>query len=343
MTDFIKRNIPVFIIGLVTIGVFLLIIFVAQKNPAGGPTMEQIEKEQLIQGHNPVKGNPEATVVLLEFSDYQCPACKSFNPVVKSITDKYSSYLKFVYKHFPLPIHEHAKIAATAAQAANAQGMFWEYNEELFEISPALDRDSLISAAERVGLDMEKFKADLDDPKYNNEVAEDNALAARLGLNSTPSFILNNRLLRLTTFDDLEKQVRAEIESTGVSLDGISLGPIVNEVSESTASNNGSAVPTPEQIAIDQKYGTAVIEFDGTFFKPGTLRAVTGQKAKFVNISDREMELEQIMGLYNEFPRQLILNPGDEFEFRIKHKELWTYKDRNYRIYGSIYAAEPEL
>src|SRR3989304_5528113 len=129
--SFIKRNMPVLVIGGLTILVFLGIIILGQNKPPISPVLTEVSDEQLYAPHSYFLGNEDAATIWVEFSDFQCPACAAFHPVVKSLAEKYPQDLKIIYRQFPLPQHKNAQKAAEAAQISGEQGKFWEYGEQI--------------------------------------------------------------------------------------------------------------------------------------------------------------------------------------------------------------------
>jgi protein-disulfide isomerase/uncharacterized membrane protein len=149
-----------------------------------------------------VKGNPDAPITIVEFSDFECPACghafSDLRNLVRGRTD-----VKLVFRHFPLDsacnarmqqqLHPYACQAAAAAECAGQLGRFWEYHDELFEHQKLLDRDSLFRYAREVGLDIPAFRTCLDDPATMDRIAADVAAGTRLGVESTPTIFINGR------------------------------------------------------------------------------------------------------------------------------------------------------
>ncbi len=173
--------------------------------------------EEVVTLAEKVKGNPEATVVLAEHSDFQCPACASFTPALKEIMDAYGDQIRFEYHHFPLiSIHPSAELAARASEAAGAQGKFWEMHDILFErqtswsqnINP---KNQFISYAEELGLDNEAFNRHLNSKTVREAVQNEMREGRTLELNSTPTFFLNGKKMEITTFDDFKKQIEVAI------------------------------------------------------------------------------------------------------------------------------------
>ncbi|MBH25314.1 MAG: thioredoxin [Myxococcales bacterium] len=146
-------------------------------------------------GNSPVKGNPNAKVAIVEFSDFQCPFCSRVNPTMDALQKKYGDKIKIAFKHQPLPFHKDAFLAAEASLAAHEQGKFWEYHDILFQNQKALKRPELEKYAEQLGLNMAKFKAALDSNKFKKQVEEDQALARKVGANGTPTLFVNGKKL----------------------------------------------------------------------------------------------------------------------------------------------------
>jgi protein-disulfide isomerase len=143
---------------------------------------------------DPFLGNSKADLVLVEFSDYQCPFCRRhFKEILPELKREYLSEgkIKYVYRDFPLDsMHPHAIKAAEAAQCAGDQGKYWEMHERLFENARALGPVQLPDHAKAVGLDIAKFTECLDSGKYTEEVKQDMADARAAGVTGTPTFFL---------------------------------------------------------------------------------------------------------------------------------------------------------
>ncbi len=154
-----------------------------------------------------VAGNPNAQACLVEFSDYQCPACASFAPVVSDIIQKYGDRLAIVYRHFPLDQHQYALDAALAAEAAGAQGKFWEMTEALFKQHDTLAADTGFAIARELGLDMDQFTISVEDQTLMASIQKDKTDGQRLGVSQTPTFFLNGKKLTLYSHNDLLQAV----------------------------------------------------------------------------------------------------------------------------------------
>src|SRR5574341_917265 len=137
-------------------------------------------------------GPETAPLTLVEYGDFQCPHCRKAHPIVKAVQRQLGPQLRFVYRHFPLTrIHPEAEHAAQAAEAAGAQGAFWQMHDRLFERQFALDDDSLTEYARELGLDAERIRGALDAGTYRDRVREDFMSGVKSGVNGTPTFFIN--------------------------------------------------------------------------------------------------------------------------------------------------------
>jgi protein-disulfide isomerase len=157
----------------------------------------------LAGGHS--KGQADAVVTLIEFSDFECGHCASAYRSLKEVLPRFQQDVQVRFHHFPLDpacnpavkhsLHQYACLAAVAAECAGAQGRFWEYHDQLFENQSTLNRDSLFTLADRVGLDRAAFSACLDSDAPREAIARDVAEGLRMRIESTPTFFLNGRTI----------------------------------------------------------------------------------------------------------------------------------------------------
>ena len=139
------------------------------------------------------QGSADAPVTLLEYGDYECPYCGKAYPVVKRIQQRMGDRLRFVFRNFPLnTLHEHAGVAAQAAEAAAAQGKFWEMHDMLYEHQEELANADLRHYALNIGLEIYRFNADVDGEKFAKKVRDDFRGGIRSGVNGTPTFFIND-------------------------------------------------------------------------------------------------------------------------------------------------------
>lgn len=145
------------------------------------------------------KGSADAKVVLVEYSDFQCPACAAYYPLVKQVMQEFGDQVKFVYRHFPLvQIHANALSAARAAEAAGNQGKFWEMHDLLFEQQDVWESSRTVDAtfaeyAVRLGLDMVQFKSDESSKETEKKILNDYQTGLVSGVAGTPTFFLNGK------------------------------------------------------------------------------------------------------------------------------------------------------
>jgi protein-disulfide isomerase len=143
----------------------------------------------------PAKGPADAPITIVEFSDYQCPYCVRAEPAVKEVLAAYPGKVRIVYRDYPLPSHTLAPKAAEAAHCAGDQGKYWEMHDKLFAVGGKLEVESLKGYAKDVGLDAGKFDACLDSGQKAAEVEQHRKAGEEAGVNGTPAFFINGRLV----------------------------------------------------------------------------------------------------------------------------------------------------
>lgn len=194
-------------IAIIAVTIYLtrpVTIDVSMVNPAG------ILTEGPYADH--VYGNKNAKLVLVEYGDFQCPACSVAYPNVKTVTAKYRNDLAFVYRNLPLTnTHPNALAAASAAEAAGKQGKYWEMHDRLFQTQGAwkdaatAQRSQLfLSYARDLGLNTDTFRADVSGDSVAEKIAYDRALARKAGAVSAPSFFINGKALNDTSWSNAE-------------------------------------------------------------------------------------------------------------------------------------------
>ena len=143
-----------------------------------------------------VRGARDALVTVIEYGDFECPSCKQAAPAVKLLLEKFPQRVRFVFRPFPLEgVHPHALAAAEAAECAGAQGKFWEMHDLLFGHQLHLTHQHLLAYAGELGLDLARFKGELDDEVYRQRVREHQKAGELSGVRGTPTFFINDRIL----------------------------------------------------------------------------------------------------------------------------------------------------
>jgi protein-disulfide isomerase len=144
-------------------------------------------------GKSASKGPASAPLQVIVFSDFECPFCSRVEPTLAQMEKQYQGKVRIVWKNYPLPFHQNAEPASQAAMAAHAQGKFWQMHDKLFVNQKALDRASLEKYAQELGLDMGRFKADLDGKKYKEIIESETKEGQAVGVNGTPAVFINGR------------------------------------------------------------------------------------------------------------------------------------------------------
>lgn len=151
------------------------------------------QEHQFTLEDRPHKGNPDADVVIVEFADFECPYCKLASQIMDDVVKKYGDKVVVYYKHYPLPAHQYAELASRASVAAHRQGKFWPVHDQLFKNQKSLSQAKIISIAQRAGLNIGKFKTDLESPEVKSIVAQDRQEGEATGLTGTPTIFINGR------------------------------------------------------------------------------------------------------------------------------------------------------
>jgi protein-disulfide isomerase len=139
-----------------------------------------------------IQGPATAAVTLVQYGDFECPYCGAAYPIIKEIQSRMGDRLRFVFRNFPISTsHPHAEQAAEAAEAAAAQGRFWEMHDTLYENQRRLRDEDLLAYAERLELDVERFAKELAEHVHAGRVHEDFMSGVRSGVNGTPTFYIN--------------------------------------------------------------------------------------------------------------------------------------------------------
>ena len=142
-------------------------------------------------GDSPRWGKETAPVQIVEFSDFQCPACQHAAPTVDALKARFADKISVVFRHYPLPFHPEARRAAQAAECANEQGKFWDFHDRLFSEKKAWTDADYAAIASDLGLEGEAFTTCLSSERHEKTVSDDEAAAQRFGVSGTPAFFVN--------------------------------------------------------------------------------------------------------------------------------------------------------
>jgi len=160
-----------------------------------------------------IRGAPHARVTVVEYGDFECPTCKQAVTAVKLLLERFPEQVRFVFRHFPQEaLHPHALQAAEAAECAGGQGKFWPMHDLLFGNQNHLAPKQLHSYAERLGLDMARFTAEMDDEVYRQRIREQIASGRASRVRATPGFFVEGRII------DVSFDLHALLDATSTAL-----------------------------------------------------------------------------------------------------------------------------
>jgi protein-disulfide isomerase len=170
-------------------------------------------RQTIAAGTSPARGPANAPIEIVEFSDFQCPFCSRAYPTVDQVLKTYGDRIRFVYRHYPLPSHPNARPAAEASACAAEQGKFWPYYDRLFATQSHLADADLKQDAADLGLDAAKFNSCVDSHKYKTLVDTDQREGEEAGVNGTPAFFINGRLISgAQPFEVFKKVIEEELQ-----------------------------------------------------------------------------------------------------------------------------------
>jgi len=180
--------------------------------------LEPMRFEAVVTDQLPSRGGgPDAPVTLIEYSDFQCPYCHRIQPTVTEILERYDGNIRHVFKQLPLPMHQQAEMAAEASLCAQDQGKFWDFHKWLFANSRRLSQETIVTRAEDLKMDVPAFSSCLESNQHADEVRADMAEANSFGINGTPGFLVNGRLINgARPLDDFIKVIDEELRMAGI-------------------------------------------------------------------------------------------------------------------------------
>jgi protein-disulfide isomerase len=210
-----KKRVPLLIAGSAVIGLIVIAAYYLSSRQTTTPDVfsKTIPADYESRSSPADERSTRDSVTLEEFGDYQCPPCGVLHPELKRIKVEYGQRVRFVFRNLPLTkIHANSLAAAQAAEAARLQGRFWEMHDRLFENQKEWTADSdprpvFLRYAHDIGLELDRFERDLDGPQIQERLVADEKLAKSLGLDSTPTILIDGRQLRpeVTTPEGIRK------------------------------------------------------------------------------------------------------------------------------------------
>lgn len=209
--------------GIIAVCVVALVglVYFANKSTGGASVAGQVEPNlPKVTSEDIIVGNAKASETIVEYADVQCPACAAYNPVVNQVLDNYNGKVRLVYRFFPLPQHQNAVIGAQSAYAAWKLGKFAQMKDKLYDTQAdwgELPNDQaqakFLEYAKSLGMDQNKFKNLMGSQAAKDFVQSDNQEASSLGLNSTPTFFLQGRLIVPQGLSDFKTLIDADLKN----------------------------------------------------------------------------------------------------------------------------------
>lgn len=202
------------VLGVIVLSIFLLIKIV-NSTPSPSGTITNVSP---ITEKDITKGNKNAKAKLIEYSDFQCPACAYYQPIVKQVLADFDGKVLFAYRFFPLTVsHQNAMTSAQAAYAAHLQGKFWEMHDMLFETQKEWEKSTeadkmFLSFAEKLKLDINKYKNDFDADSTRKVINDQANEGIKIGINSTPTFFLNGKQIKPKGYDEFKTLIQNELK-----------------------------------------------------------------------------------------------------------------------------------
>lgn len=339
--NFLKRNAPIFIIGTIILGAFLIIIVMSQQHPTQSPILEEVTEEDLIYAHTYVRGNPDAPVTLVEFIDYKNPDCAEYYTAVELLYENYKQYLRIALRH--LPDSKESRLAATAAQISGEYNKFWEYSSIL--LANQKDKfkiDELLGYAQKLNIPTGELKETIEGETFDTIINADIKSAQKLGITNTPTFFLNGERMEIESVSHFKRQVSAKIEEY-LPKETPEVSQPNDVVTESTPTITGTNVRklTPEEQTASQ--AILEIQYTDTGWSPNGTKGYRGQTVRWTNTTDKEITLKQLDPKFPELSGGVKIAPQKTFEFVLYKDNLWRYKEEKTQHYGFINIITPKL
>lgn len=199
-------------IGILTAALLIgAVFFLSNSNaPTNQNSASPVDPKLLIREDSQKISTDSAKVTIVEFGDYQCPACAQAHPIVKQVLNDYPGKVNFVFRHFPLPQHQNAQVAAEAAEAAGEQGQYFQMHDLIYQNQKEWSENNnpveiFVKYAKDLKLNVEQFNLAVTTNKYNQKIMADKNDGLALGINSTPTFYINGKKMDSFSYLDFKK------------------------------------------------------------------------------------------------------------------------------------------
>ncbi|MFA5894786.1 MAG: DsbA family protein [Candidatus Shapirobacteria bacterium] len=203
-------------VAIFSVLVLAISIFFINKTQSSTLTVgkEQAKEILTIKKDDWVKGPENAPITIVEYLDFECEACRVYYPIVKQLKDEYKDKVRFVVRYFPLPNHRNSMASAQSAETAGKQGKFWEMYDKLYDTQQEWGEKQVVTPsvfeeyAKQVGLDMDKYKNDVNSAEVRDRINRDKNSASSLGIQGTPTFFINGeRIPNPKGYDDFKSLI----------------------------------------------------------------------------------------------------------------------------------------
>ncbi len=219
----ISQDVKILIgVGIVTAIIVVVAAFTIGNQPSKLDREQKVLSESqikiLLRKDTHITGSSKTKVIVVEFGDFQCPACSIAYQVVSQIKKEYEGKVRFAFREFPLTAHKNGYTSALVAEAAGGQGEFWEMHDKLYENQKEWsDRSDAIKIfttyAKEIGIDTDKFKKDVESKKYDAKIQADLRDGSQLGINATPTFFINGKIYSgALAYDDFKSMIESELK-----------------------------------------------------------------------------------------------------------------------------------
>jgi protein-disulfide isomerase len=208
---------PIFFLVAIIL-IFAGLFYFSNRGQNGGLISSYVEDETIKNSAN-IKGDISAPITVIEYGDYECPACGNSYDMVESVMKEYAGKIKLEYRHYPLPFHKFAEKASIASECAGEQGKFWEMHEKLYKNQKNLQESDLERYAKEIVSDFGKFKACFDANGYIDKINKQKNMGENDKITGTPSFFINGQVIEnsndkkyLPIIDDFRREINIELE-----------------------------------------------------------------------------------------------------------------------------------
>ncbi len=188
------------------------LVVASGKKSRKGPPIDYNKVHNIKIDNSPFRGPKDAKVVLVEYSDLQCPYSKKAKPLINDLLKAFPNDLMHVWKNFPLGFHKQAKAGAKACMAAGNQGKFWEMQELAFKNSKKLEDNDLKKYAKKIGLDLAQFEKDFEGEQLGKQIQNDMIEAKKIMVRGTPTLFINGKRVKTRTFDAMKKNIEDSLK-----------------------------------------------------------------------------------------------------------------------------------